>query len=241
VTLPIPKTYPPMEAAPAASLPEGSQWQYEPKWDGFGPRTVSWAASAIWRKNPRRLAAPRSIQSRWRTRSRGIPLFDQRGRAAGVNAKIGTAGEAARFHGQSALGGPVDGARNLRPSGNRCARGWSLKCSSTTSLADDFGTGRNCFDGGPTRVPRSAPSTRSCARIDLRWICFEAMKRSRLPPPAGSVVQMLEQVLRRSAWYSSSECLPDLCEFGDRSTGARDGTVHGAVVPRDIGSFSREK
>jgi ATP-dependent DNA ligase len=24
-----------MEAAPAASLPEGSQWQYEPKWDGF--------------------------------------------------------------------------------------------------------------------------------------------------------------------------------------------------------------
>jgi len=35
VTLPIPKTYLPMEAAPAASLPEGSQWQYEPKWDGF--------------------------------------------------------------------------------------------------------------------------------------------------------------------------------------------------------------
>jgi ATP-dependent DNA ligase len=35
VTLPIPKTYPPMEAAPAANLPEGPQWQYEPKWDGF--------------------------------------------------------------------------------------------------------------------------------------------------------------------------------------------------------------
>src|SRR5580693_6164907 len=24
-----------MEAAPAASLPAGSEWQYEPKWDGF--------------------------------------------------------------------------------------------------------------------------------------------------------------------------------------------------------------
>jgi ATP-dependent DNA ligase len=35
VTLPISKTYAPMEAAPAASLPEGPQWQYEPKWDGF--------------------------------------------------------------------------------------------------------------------------------------------------------------------------------------------------------------
>jgi ATP-dependent DNA ligase len=35
VTLPISKTYPPMEAAPAASLPVGPQWQYEPKWDGF--------------------------------------------------------------------------------------------------------------------------------------------------------------------------------------------------------------
>jgi ATP-dependent DNA ligase len=35
VTLPISKTYPPMEATPATSLPEGPQWQYEPKWDGF--------------------------------------------------------------------------------------------------------------------------------------------------------------------------------------------------------------
>ncbi len=35
MTLPIAKTYPPMEAAPATSLPEGAQWQYEPKWDGF--------------------------------------------------------------------------------------------------------------------------------------------------------------------------------------------------------------
>ena len=35
MTLPISKTYPPMEATPATSLPEGPQWQYEPKWDGF--------------------------------------------------------------------------------------------------------------------------------------------------------------------------------------------------------------
>ena len=35
MTLPIPKTYAPMEAAPATSLPVGKQWQYEPKWDGF--------------------------------------------------------------------------------------------------------------------------------------------------------------------------------------------------------------
>jgi ATP-dependent DNA ligase len=35
VSFPIAKTYPPMEAAPATSLPEGRQWQYEPKWDGF--------------------------------------------------------------------------------------------------------------------------------------------------------------------------------------------------------------
>jgi hypothetical protein len=33
--LPISKTYAPMEAAPATSLPVGPQWQYEPKWDGF--------------------------------------------------------------------------------------------------------------------------------------------------------------------------------------------------------------
>jgi len=35
LTLPLGKTYPPMEAAQAASLPVGPQWQYEPKWDGF--------------------------------------------------------------------------------------------------------------------------------------------------------------------------------------------------------------
>jgi ATP-dependent DNA ligase len=35
VALPIPKTYRPMEAAPATVLPVGPQWQYEPKWDGF--------------------------------------------------------------------------------------------------------------------------------------------------------------------------------------------------------------
>jgi ATP-dependent DNA ligase len=35
VTLSIPKTYRPMEAASATNLPVGPQWQYEPKWDGF--------------------------------------------------------------------------------------------------------------------------------------------------------------------------------------------------------------
>lgn len=33
--LPIGIPYPPMEAAPAAQIPEGEGWQYEPKWDGF--------------------------------------------------------------------------------------------------------------------------------------------------------------------------------------------------------------
>ena len=35
MTLPIPLTYPPMEAKLVSELPEGKQWQYEPKWDGF--------------------------------------------------------------------------------------------------------------------------------------------------------------------------------------------------------------
>jgi ATP-dependent DNA ligase len=35
MALPIPKSYPPMEALPATELPAGSEWQYEPKWDGF--------------------------------------------------------------------------------------------------------------------------------------------------------------------------------------------------------------
>ncbi len=35
MSLPIPRTYPPMEAMPASELPEGPQWHYEPKWDGF--------------------------------------------------------------------------------------------------------------------------------------------------------------------------------------------------------------
>jgi ATP-dependent DNA ligase len=35
MTLKISKSYPPMEAAPAEHLPAGTQWQYEPKWDGF--------------------------------------------------------------------------------------------------------------------------------------------------------------------------------------------------------------
>ena len=35
MTLPLAKTYAPMEAFPASKLPSGSGWQYEPKWDGF--------------------------------------------------------------------------------------------------------------------------------------------------------------------------------------------------------------
>ncbi len=35
MSLPIPKTYAPMEAQPARELPAGPNWHYEPKWDGF--------------------------------------------------------------------------------------------------------------------------------------------------------------------------------------------------------------
>lgn len=35
MTLPLRKTYPPMEALPAEELPTSADWQYEPKWDGF--------------------------------------------------------------------------------------------------------------------------------------------------------------------------------------------------------------
>jgi len=35
MTLPLKRSYRPMEADPAAELPEGPPWQYEPKWDGF--------------------------------------------------------------------------------------------------------------------------------------------------------------------------------------------------------------
>lgn len=35
MSLPIRKSYEPMEAQPARELPEGANWHYEPKWDGF--------------------------------------------------------------------------------------------------------------------------------------------------------------------------------------------------------------
>jgi ATP-dependent DNA ligase len=35
VSLPLPHPYLPMEAQPAAGIPRGPEWQYEPKWDGF--------------------------------------------------------------------------------------------------------------------------------------------------------------------------------------------------------------
>ena len=35
MSLPLDYPYPPMEAATAEALPDGEDWQYEPKWDGF--------------------------------------------------------------------------------------------------------------------------------------------------------------------------------------------------------------
>jgi ATP-dependent DNA ligase len=35
VTLPLPRSYAPMEAKLVPALPTGEEWQYEPKWDGF--------------------------------------------------------------------------------------------------------------------------------------------------------------------------------------------------------------
>jgi ATP-dependent DNA ligase len=35
VSLPLPRTYAPMEAKLVDELPTGDEWQYEPKWDGF--------------------------------------------------------------------------------------------------------------------------------------------------------------------------------------------------------------
>jgi len=35
VSLPLSRTYRPMEAMPESELPVGPQWHYEPKWDGF--------------------------------------------------------------------------------------------------------------------------------------------------------------------------------------------------------------
>jgi ATP-dependent DNA ligase len=35
MNFPLPKNYAPMEAQPAERLPEGPDWHYEPKWDGF--------------------------------------------------------------------------------------------------------------------------------------------------------------------------------------------------------------
>src|SRR5687768_12649477 len=35
MSLHLPLSYPPMEAASVDEIPEGEEWQYEPKWDGF--------------------------------------------------------------------------------------------------------------------------------------------------------------------------------------------------------------
>ena len=35
MTLPIKPGFPPMEALLVSEIPEGDNWEYEPKWDGF--------------------------------------------------------------------------------------------------------------------------------------------------------------------------------------------------------------
>ena len=35
MSLPLARPFPPMEAKSAATIPTGSEWEYEPKWDGF--------------------------------------------------------------------------------------------------------------------------------------------------------------------------------------------------------------
>src|SRR5882762_1940160 len=35
MALPLPGTYPPMDALLVSEIPTGEDWQYEPKWDGF--------------------------------------------------------------------------------------------------------------------------------------------------------------------------------------------------------------
>ncbi len=35
MSLPLKTPYPPMEALPVKEIPTGTNWQYEPKWDGF--------------------------------------------------------------------------------------------------------------------------------------------------------------------------------------------------------------
>ncbi len=96
MSLALTKSYPPMEALPAAELPSGPQWQYEPKWDGFrclafrdGKRVdlMSKSSKALTRYFPElvtALAALSSPQSRaFRTRWRdchpidGTLSFDQ--------------------------------------------------------------------------------------------------------------------------------------------------------------------
>jgi ATP-dependent DNA ligase len=45
--LPLPIPYPPMEARRATKLPEGEQWQFEPKWDGFRCLVFRWENDVV--------------------------------------------------------------------------------------------------------------------------------------------------------------------------------------------------
>ena len=48
--------FPPMEAQLVRSLPEGEEWQYEPKWDGFrGVLENDGDELALWSRNERPL------------------------------------------------------------------------------------------------------------------------------------------------------------------------------------------
>src|SRR5579872_3444256 len=71
---PLNKSYPPMEAAPATELPQGADWQYEPKWDGFrclafrdGSHVdlMSKAGKPLSRYFPELVAALASLKPRW--------------------------------------------------------------------------------------------------------------------------------------------------------------------------------
>jgi len=73
MTLPLKKTYRPMEAMPASELPAGPEWQYEPKWDGFrclafrdGKRVdlMSKSAKSLTRYFPELLAALAGLKAK---------------------------------------------------------------------------------------------------------------------------------------------------------------------------------
>ncbi|MBA3348844.1 MAG: hypothetical protein H0T13_09820 [Actinobacteria bacterium] len=58
--------FPPMEAELVRELPEGDEWQYEPKWDGFrGVLEKDGGELALWSRNERRSCAISPSCDRW--------------------------------------------------------------------------------------------------------------------------------------------------------------------------------